>query len=130
MRLLAAARRAMTSTRAPPSPLAANSTIAACRISSRVRSGIRCLRTPGGLTELRPRDGDDPLRIVERLASTMDHPNERELRGKAGPRDGLDDRPMRVAEIDADAACDVGEGNRQKSDGSGVIIRDQRTDLG
>src|SRR5687767_13170230 len=116
MRLLTAARRAMTSTRPPPSPLAANSTIAACRISSRVRSGIRCLCTPGALAELRPRDGNNPLRIVERLASSMDHPNERELRGKAGPRHGFDDRPMRVAYVDADGTGHGGDGSPQKGE--------------
>ena len=44
MRLLAPALFAMASTRAPVSPLAVNSAVAAARIAARVRSGSRAVR--------------------------------------------------------------------------------------
>ncbi len=53
MRLLALARAAMSSTRAPPRPLRANSAFAAARMRARVASGSR-VRWDGDLATIRP----------------------------------------------------------------------------
>lgn len=84
MRLFAAARRAIESTRAPPNPFSENSTTAARRICSRVRSGARRLRPDRDSAELRAGDCEDARGVVEGFASSMNHPNERDQRHEAG----------------------------------------------
>src|SRR4029450_9897193 len=117
MRLLAPARAAMASTRAPPSPLSANSRIAACRICSRVRSGARRAgRTRDRLlAELWSGAGEDSGGIVVRVAAAMNHPDEGEEWREAGILEAADEGRVSVANVDADGACDAGQrGHRQR----------------
>src|SRR5580765_6478257 len=139
MRLLAPARRAMESTRAPSRPALENSPIAACRICSRVRSGARRARgteRPGAsapaepiLGEFWPADGEDAGGIVVWLASAMDHPDEGKEIGEAGGAQRADEGGVAVGNVQADRAVGLGQRRGDEGLGGGLVLGHHRADL-